>query len=66
MKSRIIANDLQLQFLGNIGLRQPRAWLRSMAKGLLIDRFRRRKLEAAYLHALAHWPTPTARIVLLS
>ncbi|MCW2271961.1 sigma-70 family RNA polymerase sigma factor [Pseudomonas sp. JUb96] len=42
------------------GLRQPRAWLSSVARGLLIDRYRRQKLEAAYLRALAQLPEAEA------
>ncbi|MEG0636474.1 MAG: sigma-70 family RNA polymerase sigma factor, partial [Pseudomonas sp.] len=51
-------------------LREPRAWLSSIAKGLLIDRFRRQKVEQAYLQALALEPellaaSPEERVVLL-
>ncbi|MEG0859774.1 MAG: sigma-70 family RNA polymerase sigma factor [Pseudomonas sp.] len=59
-----VAQDTFMQVLGRpqqiIGLRQPRAWLSSVARGLLIDRFRRQKLEAAYLQALAQLPEPQA------
>ncbi|MFK0035814.1 sigma-70 family RNA polymerase sigma factor [Pseudomonas monteilii] len=59
-----VAHDTFLQVLLRpqliAGLRQPRAWLSSVAKGLLIDRFRRQKLEAAYLHALAQLPEAEA------
>ncbi|QLF93339.1 sigma-70 family RNA polymerase sigma factor [Pseudomonas sp. ABC1] len=37
-------------------LREPRAYLSSIARSLLIDRFRRRALEQAYLEALASRP----------
>lgn len=40
------------------GLREPRAYLSSIARGLLIDMFRRRSLEQAYLEALATIPEP--------
>ena len=39
-------------------LREPRAYLSSVARGLLIDGFRRRTLEQAYLEALAEQPEP--------
>lgn len=59
-----VAQDTFLQALLRpqqiVALRQPRAWLSSVARGLLIDRFRRHKLEAAYLQALAHLPEPEA------
>lgn len=34
-------------------LQQPRAWLTTVAKGLMVDRLRRQRLEQAYLHVLA-------------
>ncbi|BFO54942.1 MULTISPECIES: sigma-70 family RNA polymerase sigma factor [Comamonadaceae] len=43
------------------GLREPRAYLRTVAHGLLVDHFRRQTLERAYLEALAHQPEPLAR-----
>ncbi|WP_201775725.1 sigma-70 family RNA polymerase sigma factor [Pseudomonas sp. 10-1B] len=59
-----VAHDTFLQVLLRpqlvAGLRQPRAWLSSVAKGLLIDRYRRQKLEAAYLQALAQLPEAEA------
>ncbi|TBU99269.1 sigma-70 family RNA polymerase sigma factor [Stutzerimonas kirkiae] len=39
-----------------IELREPHAYLSSIARSLLIDRFRRRALERAYLEALASHP----------
>lgn len=39
-------------------LREPRAYLSSIARSLLIDRFRRRSLEQAYLETLANLPEP--------
>lgn len=43
------------------GLREPRAYLRAVAHGLLVDHFRRQTLERAYLEALAHQGEPLAR-----
>lgn len=37
-------------------LREPRAYLSSIARGLMIDQFRRRALEKAYLESLASLP----------
>lgn len=39
-------------------LREPRAFLATLARGLLIDHFRRTSLERAYLQALASLPVP--------
>lgn len=59
-----LAQDTFVQLLGRPeiipSLRQPRAWLSSVAKGLMIDRQRRHKLETAYLQALAQLPEPEA------
>lgn len=41
-------------------LREPRAYLSSVARSLMIDLFRRRALEQAYLQALAERPIPTS------
>lgn len=41
-------------------LKQPRAYLSSIARGLMIDQFRRRALEQAYLESLAHLPAAHA------
>lgn len=38
---------------------QPRAYLRTVANGLVIDYFRRRSLENAYQDAVAHMPELT-------
>ena len=38
---------------------QPRAYLRTVANGLVIDYFRRRSLESAYQEALANMPELT-------
>ena len=37
-------------------LLQPRAYLSSIARSLMIDGYRRRELERAYLESLAHFP----------
>ncbi len=42
------------------GLREPRAYLTTVARGLLIDHYRRRELERAWLEALAHTPEAEA------
>lgn len=42
------------------GLREPRAYLTTVARGLLIDHFRRNELERAYLEALALQPQAQA------
>lgn len=41
-------------------LREPRAYLSSIARSLMIDLFRRRALEQAYLETLAATPEPVA------
>ncbi|WP_309136477.1 sigma-70 family RNA polymerase sigma factor [Alcaligenes faecalis] len=42
------------------GPEQARPHLKQIAKGLVIDRYRRQQIEQAYLDALAHMPEPTA------
>lgn len=37
-------------------LREPRAYLSSIARGLMIDQYRRRELERAYLESIASLP----------
>lgn len=49
-----------------VELREPRAYLTTVARGVLIDHIRRRELERAYLEALAalpeeHSPSPEQR-----
>lgn len=39
-----------------VELRTPRAFLRTVARGLVIDHWRREELERAYLESLAHLP----------
>lgn len=41
-------------------LKEPRAYLSSIARGLMIDQFRRRALEQAYLESLASMPASEA------
>ncbi|MFJ4142069.1 sigma-70 family RNA polymerase sigma factor [Pseudomonas sp. NPDC089734] len=41
-------------------LKAPRAFLRTVAKGLVIDHWRREELERAYLEAIAHLPAHEA------
>jgi len=41
-------------------MREPRAYLTTIAKGLMVDMFRRRALEQAWLDALASLPEETA------
>lgn len=38
------------------GILEPKAFLSTIAKGLMIDQVRRRELEQAYLEAIAHLP----------
>lgn len=41
-------------------VREPRAWLTTIARNLLLSHYRRRSLEQAYLEALAALPEPLA------
>lgn len=41
-------------------LREPKAYLRVIAGGLVVDHYRRRALETAYLEALSALPAPQA------
>ncbi len=41
-------------------IREPRAYLHTIAKGLLINHWRRRQIEQAYLDALVLQPEPVA------
>lgn len=47
------------QLSGQLG-EEPRALLAHIAKGLVIDRWRRQDVEQAYLEAVAHLPEPEA------
>lgn len=62
---RLLRGATPMQALG-----QPRAYLATVARGLLIDHFRRQDLEAAYLAELAlrpeaEQPSPEARAQVL-
>lgn len=51
-------------------LREPRAWLTVVARGLMVNHLRRQDLERAYLEALAaqpvgHSPSPEERAMIL-
>lgn len=49
-----------LQRREQLELNAPRAFLRTIARGLVIDHWRREELERAYLEALAHLPPAEA------
>ena len=55
-----LAHDIFVQILGKPEqlqeLRQPRAWLSTVARGVLVDRVRRQRIERAYLQAIVHLP----------
>ncbi|WDY60264.1 sigma-70 family RNA polymerase sigma factor [Pseudomonas sp. PSKL.D1] len=57
-----LAHDTFLRLLGRHAAQpmgsEPRALLTHIAKGLLIDRWRRQDVERAYLEAIAHLPAP--------
>ncbi|WP_263139735.1 sigma-70 family RNA polymerase sigma factor [Pseudomonas sp. RIT-PI-AD] len=58
-----LAQDIFLRLLsrrelGEIGT--PRAFLRTVARGLVIDHWRREELERSYLESLAHLPDAQA------
>ena len=58
-----LAHDTYVRILQSGRLPQPqqsRAFLTQVAKGLVVDLFRRRKLETAYLDALSLLPDHTA------
>ncbi len=58
-----LAQDTFARLLGTrdlAGVREPRAYLTTVAKGLMINWYRRRALELAYLEALAALPEPQA------
>ncbi|MGE4405644.1 sigma-70 family RNA polymerase sigma factor [Pseudomonas sp.] len=52
---RVLARDQDM-----VAIREPRAYLHTIAKGLLINHWRRRQIEQAYLDALALQPAPLA------
>lgn len=56
-----LAQDTFLRLLGKrdtTPLREPRGYLATIARGLLVDRYRRQALEHAYLEALAQQAEP--------
>lgn len=56
-----LAHDTFMRVLTNrnsADLREPRGYLATIARGLMIDRFRRQALENVYLEALAAYPEP--------
>jgi RNA polymerase sigma factor (sigma-70 family) len=56
-----LAQDTFVRILASrqaFDLREPRAYLSSIARSLMIDGFRRRALEQSYLDALATLPEP--------
>ena len=56
-----LAQDTFVRLLGKreaAPLREPRGYLATIARGLLVDRYRRQALEQAYLEALAQQPEP--------
>lgn len=57
-----LAHDTFVRVLGRPApvaeLQEPRAWLSTIAHGLLVDFFRRTDLERSYLQALAALPPP--------
>ncbi len=58
-----LAHDTFLRLLGHRrtpDLSEPRALLAHIAKGLMIDQWRRQEVERAYLQAIAHLPEPEA------
>ena len=58
-----LAQDTCLRLLGKrdaAPLREPRGYLATIARGLLVDRYRRQALEQAYLEALAQQAEPVS------
>ncbi|HEX8544577.1 MAG TPA: sigma-70 family RNA polymerase sigma factor [Pseudomonas sp.] len=69
-----LAHDTFVHILGKPErireLHQPRAWLSTVAHGLLVDRVRRQRVERAYLESIAHLPeaelpSPESQLILL-
>ncbi|WP_321531274.1 sigma-70 family RNA polymerase sigma factor [uncultured Desulfuromonas sp.] len=69
-----LAQDLFTRLLGRktdlSAIAQPRAWLATMAHGMMVDHLRRRDIERAYAEALAalpadHAPSPETHAMLL-
>lgn len=56
-----LAHDTFVRVLASrdvFGIREPRAYLSTIANGLVTDLFRRRELERSYLEVLASLPEP--------
>ncbi|MBO3278155.1 sigma-70 family RNA polymerase sigma factor [Pseudomonas schmalbachii] len=56
-----LAQDVFVRLLRSrqpLSLHEPRAYLSSIARGLLIDHYRRRAIEQAYLESIALLPPP--------
>lgn len=68
-----IAQDVFMRVLGRqqpARVQEPRAWLSTIARGLVIDHWRRRELERAWLDTLAalpeaEAPSPESRLIFL-
>jgi RNA polymerase sigma-70 factor (ECF subfamily) len=66
-----LAQDTFLRVLGRpVAGAEPRALLTHIAKGLVVDRWRRQEVERAYLETIAHWPealvpSPESRLLIL-
>lgn len=57
-----VAQDTFVRILGSTNtapIREPRDYLATVARGLVIDRYRRRAIEQAYLQTLADRPETT-------
>lgn len=58
-----LAQDTFVRLLSQrqaLEVREPRAFLATVARGLLVDHYRRARLERAYLEALQHLPDEQA------
>lgn len=58
-----LAQDTFVRVMGQrraLDMSQPRALLTHIAKGLMVDHWRRQDVERAYLEAIAHLPEPQA------
>lgn len=58
-----LAHDTFVRILGDgnaPSIREPRSYLATVAGRVVVDHYRRRALERAYLEALAQWPEPLA------
>nr|WP_282447207.1 sigma-70 family RNA polymerase sigma factor [Azoarcus sp. TTM-91] len=57
-----VAQDTFLRLLGQrrLDLGQPRALLTHIARGIMVDHWRRQEVERAYLETIAHLPEPEA------